>query len=304
MFQKQINLSWVAIAGVIGLTIGGLGAKFYYSGSAAAGASPYSSADLTSTNNKESYSLGVVIGQQVQATIKTTNMQIESAAFLEGVNDSIQEKEPRLKPDDIYQNVNNLQDSANKSLTSALETKAIDKQSVLFANSTTPQVGNGELTMVEFFDYNCPHCRSLNSDIINLVSQNSNIKILYRPIGLMTKGSQAAAIAALAANKQNKFKEVHNAFITEQGEITEDLVKQIVAKLPLDQEQFARDVISSAIVEQATNNRKIFMDLGLKGVPSLFAAKLDNDNNVKDKNLVFVSGNNITAINESLNKLK
>lgn len=307
MSGKNFNLGVVAVVGGLGIIVGGLGAKFLLNSgaqTAAAGANTVTlSSELATDQQKQSYSLGVVIGQQVQSSLKMASAPLDNPAFLNGFGDVIQGNEPKLANDDIYKNVNNLQESANKAMTTSLETKALTKQSDLFTNSSTPHTGNGDVTVVEFFDYNCPHCRSLNKELSELVNNQANVKVIYRPIGLITKGSEKAAITALAANKQNKFKVVHEAFMAYENELTEDAIKSIVSNLNLDQAKLVKDMENSEVANQATKNRKIFLELGLRGVPSLFAAKLDATNKVKNDTLIYVSGDNSAAIKESLNRL-
>lgn len=308
MSEKNFNLGLLALVGVVGIAVGGLSTKVYLKSSDVS--SDGAGADvvvLNSTNAVQdqggSYSLGVVIGQQVQTSLKMTKVPVEKSAFLAGFADSINENEPKLKPEEIYKNVNALQDSANKVMTTELESKALNKQEALFSNVGTPSIGSGEIALVEFFDYNCPHCRSLNGEIVNLINENNNIKVIYRPVGILTKGSQFAAAAAIAAHKQNKFKEFHNAMMAEKNEVTQETVNKLIEKLGLDKNKFQADVADSKVEELTINNRKMFLELGLRGVPSLFAAKLDNNKKVKGDNLIFVPAENSAKITETLSRL-
>ena len=78
---------------------------------------------------------------------------------------------------------------------------------------TLPTAGNpdGNVVLVEFFDYQCSHCKEMQPVIDKVLSGNKNVKIIYKEFPIFGAASNYAAQMALAAAKQNKYLEFHNA---------------------------------------------------------------------------------------------
>lgn len=298
MSENNTGLVNKIITGIAGIFIGAVGMGIYK------GSSSSTDLTLTSDQDKQSYSLGVAIGAQTIPTLNYSKNTVDLDYFLQGYKDKITEQEVKLSDDDIRQYIQQLQQRTASKLKTDLEQKAIENQADLFANADTPSFGDGTITIVEFFDYNCPHCRSLNTDLKNLVKDNQDVKVLYRPVGIVMPSSQQAVLAVLAANKQNKFKEVHNALMEVDGAVTQEVLDKIIKDLKLDEEQFKKDLVSDEVAGIAEQNRKVFLQLGLRGVPSLFAAKLQEDNSVNSDSLVYLSGANTKALSEAIAKFK
>ena len=79
-----------------------------------------------------------------------------------------------------------------------------------------PVIGNpsGDVTIVEFFDYNCPYCKRATDVVERLLEDDRNIRLVYREWPILSEGSVFAARAALAARKQNKYAEMHKALMS------------------------------------------------------------------------------------------
>ena len=85
----------------------------------------------------------------------------------------------------------------------------------LIADPQTPTGGNqaGDVTIVEFFDYNCPFCRKAQPDLEKLVAMDHGVRLVYKDWPIFGAGSMAAARIALAAKWQGKYEVVHNALL-------------------------------------------------------------------------------------------
>ena len=77
---------------------------------------------------------------------------------------------------------------------------------------------NGKVTLVEFYDYQCPHCKNMAPIIAALIKNNRNLRVIYRPIDVLNTLSTLEAASALVAAKHNNFYNVHKMFMT--NEIT------------------------------------------------------------------------------------
>jgi protein-disulfide isomerase len=93
------------------------------------------------------------------------------------------------------------------------------RRDVLERDPNAPVLGNvdGDVTIVEFFDYNCPYCKRVKPEIQALMAADPDIRLVYREWPILGEGSVFAARAALAARNQGKYEEFHWAIMGLQG---------------------------------------------------------------------------------------
>ena len=82
---------------------------------------------------------------------------------------------------------------------------------------------NGDVTLVEFFDYACPYCRVTNVDVARLLKEDSKLKVVWRELPVLGEDSVAAAQVSLAAAKQGRFRAFHDQLFGA-GRPTQDAV--------------------------------------------------------------------------------
>ena len=99
-----------------------------------------------------------------------------------------------------------------------------------------PSLGNpnGDLTVVEFFDYQCPYCKKLAPDLATLVQEDGNIRIVLKDWPIFGDASVLAAKLALASKYQNKYAAAHDALIGADGKLTAAAVNDLLAKAGVD----------------------------------------------------------------------
>ncbi|MEN8742916.1 MAG: DsbA family protein, partial [Phaeobacter gallaeciensis] len=105
-----------------------------------------------------------------------------------------------------------------------------------------PVLGNpeGDVTVVEFFDYNCPYCRRVKPEVRALIEEDPNIRLVYREWPILGDGSVFAAKAALAARAQGKYEEFHWAMMAIKGRAQEATVLRVAEEVGLDLEQLKK----------------------------------------------------------------
>ena len=124
------------------------------------------------------------------------------------------------------------------------------------------------MTVVEFFDYNCPFCRRVKPAIENLLEQDRDVRLVYREWPILGEGSVFAARAALASIKQGKYEEFHWAMMGMQGQAEEATVLQIAETIGLDIEQLLQDMKDTSIDEHIATSSQLTQILGFRGTPS------------------------------------
>ena len=110
----------------------------------------------------------------------------------------------------------------------ALLSFAVKAQSAneLLHQSHDPIAGNpkGNVTVVEFFDYQCSHCMSMAPVIAAIIQANPNVRVVFKDLPIRGAMSEFAARAALAANKQGKYYSLNHALLSANQPLTEDFV--------------------------------------------------------------------------------
>ncbi|MCU0984201.1 MAG: DsbA family protein [Acetobacteraceae bacterium] len=123
-------------------------------------------------------------------------------------------------------------------------------------------------TIVEFFDYRCPYCKRMNPIIGDLVRADRGLRVVLLDIPILGPASVTAARAALAAQRQGRYAEMHDALMRLRGEPTEAAIMQIAAELRLDQERLRRDMGDPAIAQRIDANLRLAQALGIQGTPA------------------------------------
>ncbi|MBS0287245.1 MAG: DsbA family protein [Proteobacteria bacterium] len=142
-------------------------------------------------------------------------------------------------------------------------------------NSKSPNSGakSPKVSVVEFFDYNCPHCKVMQKTLNDILSDNKDVLVVYKELPVLNEGSLFAAKAALAAREQNKYNEFHDKMMTAQEVLTEDKILALAKEIGLDIDKLNKDMASSKVNDELTANRKIAMDMGLRGTPAFVFGK-------------------------------
>ncbi|WP_122072302.1 MULTISPECIES: DsbA family protein [Pseudophaeobacter] len=137
-------------------------------------------------------------------------------------------------------------------------------------DANAPVLGNpeGDVTVVEFFDYNCPYCRRAMEPVQGLLEADPNVRLVYREWPILGEGSVFAARAALAARKQGKYDEFHWALMAMNGRADEASVLRVASEIGLDVEQLRSDMEGSEIDEHIRNSAELAQALGFNGTPS------------------------------------
>ncbi len=133
-----------------------------------------------------------------------------------------------------------------------------------------PVLGNpeGDVTVVEFFDYNCPYCRRVKPEVRALIEEDPNIRLVYREWPILGDGSVFAAKAALAARAQGKYEEFHWAMMAIKGRAQEATVLRVAEEVGLDLEQLKKDMEAPEVAEHIATSMRLTQALGFNGTPS------------------------------------
>lgn len=127
---------------------------------------------------------------------------------------------------------------------------------------------NGDITVVEFFDYNCPYCRQAYKDLDKLLEEDKNVRVVLKEYPILGEASKQASLAALAARKQNKYMEFHTALLSAKGRINDEQITTIAKQVGLDVDQLQKDMKSKEIEDILNKNIEVGLKLGINGTPT------------------------------------
>lgn len=141
-------------------------------------------------------------------------------------------------------------------------------------DSDSPVGGNpdGDVTLVEFFDYRCPYCKAVSSDLRELIEEDTNLRFVFKEMPILSKTSVFAARAALAADKQGKYTDFHFALMAVRGDLTEELVMVVAEEVGLDVDRLRSDMKSREFDAVIRRNRALAEKLGINGTPAFVIA--------------------------------
>lgn len=126
---------------------------------------------------------------------------------------------------------------------------------------------NGDVSVVDFFDYNCPDCRTGEPSIAKLLANDPKIRLVLKELPVLSEDSDAVARLALAANKQGKYLELHDALFRERGHMNLTRALDVAKALGLDPDKLKQDSNDPEILRTITANKRLAHRLGIKGVP-------------------------------------
>lgn len=140
-----------------------------------------------------------------------------------------------------------------------------------------PDIGNpkGDITIVEWFDYNCPYCRKLAPELRQVVQDDGKVRLVLKDWPILGPVSKVAARMALAAKYQGKFEAAHEAMISVNSRITEPRIAELLSGAGLDMDRLKKDLDANAKAIDAVlaRNNEQATAFGFNGTPSFIVGK-------------------------------
>jgi protein-disulfide isomerase len=144
------------------------------------------------------------------------------------------------------------------------------KRSELVADASTPVGGNpqGDVTIVEFFDYRCPYCKQVEPSIEALIKEDPKLRVVYKEFPILGPESIYASRMALAARKQGKYAAFHNAMMAVKGQISEDIILETARNAGVDLAQAKVDMSGADVRDILKRNYALAEALDIQGTPT------------------------------------
>ena len=212
----------------------------------------------------------LLAGVSVTALIASP-VSAQDAGFNESQKDEIKaviQSYLMENPEVIADAMNELRAKQEREMQEQAQAK-LDEYKDFFQSAEVPVIGNpeGDVTVVEFFDYNCGYCKKALPDVQALLAEDDNVRIVLMDMPILGPSSLTASKFALAAKKQDKYFEYHTALMEFQGSKDEASLKKIATDIGLDAEKLAEDAQSPEIQDMINENVSIAQDIGIRGTP-------------------------------------
>lgn len=165
---------------------------------------------------------------------------------------------------------NSLEAKMEKLQSEKLKVALKDNAKDIFKRASAPMAGNpnGDITVVEFFDYNCGYCKRALDDMSKLVAKDPKVKLVLMELPILSKGSEEGARIAVAAKLQGKYWEAHRALMALRGEINEQTGMRAVEKVSgIDIARLKRDLDSAEVKGEIALVRELARKMGINGTP-------------------------------------
>jgi protein-disulfide isomerase len=143
------------------------------------------------------------------------------------------------------------------------------KQAELLNDPDSPVSGNleGDVTVVEFFDYRCGYCKHVAGTVTQLQQDDPNVRVVYKDYPILGEASELASRAALASKVQGKHLAFHEALLAFKEELNQDSILNIAIEVGLDTAQLSKDMEAPRIHAMIERNRALARELGINGTP-------------------------------------
>lgn len=140
----------------------------------------------------------------------------------------------------------------------------------LFRRKNDPTAGNvsGDVTVVEFFDYNCSYCKRVLEPFLKTVEQDGKTRVVFKEFPILGPDSRFAAEAALAARNQGRYFEFHRTLMAVQARVSRRVVLTVAKSVGLDVDKLQQDMKSPEVQAAIAENLELADALGIRGTPA------------------------------------
>ena len=150
-------------------------------------------------------------------------------------------------------------------------------EALVLRDPDIPVAGNadGDITIVEYFDYQCPYCRKIEPELRQVVQDDGKVRLVLKDWPILGEISVVAARMALASKYQDKYLAAHEALIGVNSKLTEPRIRELLAGAGVDLDRLNRDLAANgkAIDAILARNSGQATAFGFRGTPSFIVGK-------------------------------
>ncbi|WP_142849748.1 DsbA family protein [Telmatospirillum sp. J64-1] len=173
-------------------------------------------------------------------------------------------------PEVVYEALEALQEKQILAAEEAAQKALEAREEAIFHDPASPVAGNlqGDVTIVEFFDYRCTYCKTVVDRLLDTAKADGNIRVVFKELPILGPDSVVAARAALAAAEQDKYLPFHTALMKLRGPVNEQSIFKTAKEVGLDVDKLKADMEKPEIEAQIRANYELARDLNITGTPA------------------------------------
>jgi protein-disulfide isomerase len=150
-------------------------------------------------------------------------------------------------------------------------------EALVLRDPDVPVIGNpnGDISIVEWYDYNCPYCRKVAPELRQVVEDDGKVRLVLKDWPILGEVSKISARLVLAAKYQDKYLPAHEALMGVSSRLTEPRVRELLAGAGVDMDRLNKDidVNSKAIDAVLSRNNEQALAFEFRGTPSFIVGK-------------------------------
>ena len=173
------------------------------------------------------------------------------------------------EPEIVYQALEELQRRQAEAAAARQKAAILENQRELLNDPASPVGGNpeGEVTLVEFFDYRCAYCRRVVSSMRALLDEDRDLRVVFKELPVLGPDSVRAARAALASRRQNGYVPFHFALMTA-DDLSLQGIRAVAEAVGLDADRLEADMTAPEVNAAIEANYALANELGIEGTPA------------------------------------
>lgn len=212
--------------------------------------------------------IGAFAAQAHAAETPKPLTEAEKAQIEDVVRDFLTKKEPET----VMKAVQTLQQREESESAKQAKVAIGSNFDKLYKDANTPVGGNpkGDVTIIEFFDYQCGFCKQAQESVTKLLADDKNIKFIYKEYPILGQNSTNAAKAALASVNQGKYVKFHEALMARKEHLTDNVIDQTAKDVGLNVEKLHKDMADPKIETMLSDNIALGGQVGARGTPMFF----------------------------------
>lgn len=209
--------------------------------------------------------IGLAAAAAAQSPAPTGALTDEQVKALQGMIHDYILNHPEVLIESLQTAKQRMDEDAERTAEKALA----EHRDELVSDPQTPVGGSpdGDVTIVEFFDYRCPYCKEVEPAIRAMLKADPKLRIAYKEYPILGAESVFASRVALAARKQGKYQLFHDAMLATKGQVDDAAILRVAALAGLDVERIKADMQAPEIDAVIHRNIELAQQLQLQGTP-------------------------------------
>lgn len=182
-------------------------------------------------------------------------------------------------PEVLEEAMNELSKRQTAAETAKHEASIAKNADAIFNSPRQVTLGNkdGDVTFVEFFDYNCGYCKRAMADMLDLLKSDPKLKVVLKEFPVLSQGSVEAAQVAVAVHMQDptgkKYLDFHQRLLGGRGQADKARALAAAKEAGLDVARIEKDLSSPEVRAAIEENFKLAEAMGMNGTPSYVIGK-------------------------------